>query len=407
MKPNNLYITIKEKSQVVPIKAWVQGVELEDEAKQQLINVASLPFVYKHVSVMPDVHAGMGATIGSVVATAGAVVPSVTGVDLGCGLIAVKTSLTANDLPENLLGIRTAIEELVPHGRSDEGGVNDKGAHKEPQEAKSTFEALNILVDKHSYLKRPAERARYQLGTLGTGNHFIELCLDESDSVWIMIHSGSRGIGNSIGTLFINKAKELMSKMYISLPDKDLAYLPESTKEYEEYLEAVGWAQEFALTNRKIMLELTIKALQKEIKKPFVLLEEAVNCHHNYVNKENHFGKNVLVTRKGALNAHKGVLGVIPGSMGAKSFIVRGKGNTDSFCSCSHGAGRKMSRTKARATFSIDDHIKATLGIECRKDAEVLDETPMAYKDIDAVMKAQEDLVEIIHTLRQVVCIKG
>jgi tRNA-splicing ligase RtcB len=267
---------------------------------------------------------------------------------------------------------------------------------------------LLSIVEKHEKLRRASNRAPNHLGTLGTGNHFIEICLDEADNVWVMLHSGSRGIGNAIGSYFIERAKEHMRRWFINLPDADLAYLPEGTNDFDDYVEAVGWAQDFAMANRQIMLRATIqavyRALGREAAEPEI---EAVNCHHNYVTRENHFGHNVLVTRKGAVRAREGDLGVIPGSMGARSFIVRGKGNPESFHSCSHGAGRKMSRAAAKKTFTLADHETATAGVECRKDEGVIDETPGAYKDIDAVMAAQSDLVDVVHTLRQVVCVKG
>lgn len=396
-----------------PIKAWIDGVELEDAARQQLLNVASLPFVTPHVSIMPDVHWGMGATVGSVIPTEKDIIPAAVGVDIGCGMIAAKTELFAKDLPDNLFGIRSAIESAVPHGRTDEGGPNDKGRHPEwlPRIVSDAFselrEPLGKIIDKHPKITKAANGAHGHMGTLGTGNHFIELCLDENNQVWIMLHSGSRGIGNAIGTYFINKAKEEMQRWHINLPDADLAYLPEGSQYFSDYIEALHWAQKFARTNRQTMMQLVIEAIQKELGRVFDANVLAVNCHHNYVEKERHFGKDIWLTRKGAVSAKEGELGIIPGSMGAKSFIVRGKGNRESFCSCSHGAGRRMSRTQAKKIYTVADHVKATEGVECRKDAEVVDETPMAYKSIDAVMAAQADLVDIVHTLKQVVCVKG
>jgi len=401
-----------------PIKAWVKGVPVEEGAILQLRDIARLPFIYSHVAVMPDVHVGRGATIGSVVATQGAIIPAAVGVDIGCGMAAHRTSLTANDLPDNLSELRSLIELAVPHGRTDNGGVNDRGAwgtevaHSDGDtdirlEANQLAFELGKLVDKHPKLNRAASRAWNHCGTLGTGNHFVEVCLDESDRVWVMLHSGSRGIGNAVGSYFIEKAKGEMVKQGISLPDHDLSYLKEGSELYEDYTTAVIWAQRFAKLNRSIMMRASLSALSLFMKRPLDTDLEAVNCHHNYVSIETHYGDKVIVTRKGAVNAEEGTLGIIPGSMGAKSFIVRGKGNPESFCSCSHGAGRVMSRTAARKTFTMEDHLRDTAGIECRKDNEVLDETPKAYKDIDAVMKAQEDLVEIVHTLRQVVCVKG
>jgi len=394
----------------VPVKAWVRGVPIEDAARFQLRNIASLPFIFKHVAVMPDVHWGKGSTVGSIIATKGAVIPAAVGVDIGCGMVAARLTLTASDLPDNLASIRSTIEATIPHGRTDNGGTNDKGAWRSDDIQKLNYNGyseLKRITDKHPKLERAAQRAPNHLGTLGTGNHFIEICLDEENRVWVMLHSGSRGIGNAIGSYFINRAKEHMRHWFVSLPDADLAYLPEKTQDFDDYIEAVGWAQDFAFANRRIMLAGTLVALAKVIGLDIMYDCEAINCHHNYVIYEKHFGQNVLVTRKGAVRAREGDLGIIPGSMGARSFIVRGKGNRDSFQSCSHGAGRKMSRNAAKNLFTLADHEAATVGVECRKDAEVIDETPGAYKDIDAVMAAQTDLVDIVHTLKQVVCVKG
>jgi tRNA-splicing ligase RtcB (3'-phosphate/5'-hydroxy nucleic acid ligase) len=397
----------------VPIKAWTKGVPVEEQAVAQLRNVASLPFVFKHVAAMPDVHWGMGATVGSVIATKGAIVPAAVGVDIGCGMVATRLDLTANDLPDNLSDTRSAIEAAVPHGRTDNGGAMDRGAWGEPPDCfRAIFDSdlgpsLRRIVEKHPKLTRASARARHHIGTLGTGNHFIEVCLDEADRVWIMLHSGSRGIGNAIGSYFIERAKADMRRWFINLPDQDLAYLPEGSESFADYIEAVEWAQNFARENRKAMLAAVIDAVSGALGRPLLGFEEAVNCHHNYVARENHFGQNVLVTRKGAVRAREGDLGIIPGSMGVQSYIVRGKGNPESFMSCSHGAGRAMSRTAARKAITLDDHIAATAGVECRKDAEVIDESPGAYKAIDAVMAAQSDLVQVVHTLKQVVCVKG
>ena len=390
-----------------PIKCWTDGVELEDAARQQLLNVASLPFIHKHVAVMPDVHWGMGATVGSVIATKAAIVPAAVGVDIGCGMMAVQLALRASDLPDSLVAMRSAIEAAVPHGRTDNGGPNDVGAWREPIGLGALDGGLRALVERHPKLARAAGRAAHHLATLGTGNHFIEVCLDEADNVWVMLHSGSRGIGNAIGSYFIDRARKHMERWFITLPDVDLAYLPESCEDFDEYVSAVGWAQTFALTNREAMMAAVLDAVGGALARPLNVRLQAVNCHHNYVQKENHFGANVWLTRKGAVSARSGQLGIIPGSMGARSYIVRGKGNAESFQSCSHGAGRRMSRGEARRHFTLDDHARATAGVECRKDVDVLDETPGAYKDIDAVMAAQADLVEIVHTLRQVVCVKG
>ena len=414
----------------VPIKAWTRGVPLEDAARDQLLNVAQLPFIYKWVAAMPDVHWGIGATVGSVIPTRGAIIPAAVGVDIGCGMMAVQTTLGASHLPDNLHGLREVIERAVPVGRTDQGGKNDRGAwrhapaHHEDVWAKLDAD-YNEIVAKYPKLAHP-QRINH-LGTLGTGNHFIEVCLDESDRVWFMLHSGSRGVGNRFGTFFIELARQDMRKWMINLPDQDLAYLPQGTEHFDDYVKAVHWAQDYALWNRQLMMQNIIETVQASgLVPPFETgvetegetpsgqpagrqsnVEAIVSCHHNYVAWEQHYGENVLVTRKGALRAREGDMGIIPGSMGARSYIVRGKGNPESFMSCSHGAGRAMSRSEAKRRFTVADHIQATKGVECRKDADVIDETPMAYKSIDAVMEAQKDLVDIVHTLRQVVCVKG
>ncbi|MDF2445358.1 MAG: rtcB [Moraxellaceae bacterium] len=393
-----------------PIKMWTSGVPVEAEARAQLANIAQLPFVFRHVAVMPDVHLGKGATVGSVIPTKGAIIPAAVGVDIGCGMIAALTSLTAKDLPDNLQGLRAAIERAVPHGRSVGRGKRDEGSWSNPPaEALAAWSTLadgfRAITEKHPRLKNTNNVQH--LGTLGTGNHFIEICLDEADRVWFMLHSGSRGVGNAIGTHFIELAKADMRRHFINLPDQDLAYLPEGTQHFEDYWQAVDWAQRFAMKNREVMMGAVVRAVGAALGKPFSATQEGVNCHHNYVSRERHFGEDVLVTRKGAVSAKEGELGIIPGSMGARSYIVRGKGNPESFCSCSHGAGRVMSRTKAKAQFTLEDHRRMTAHVECRKDAAVIDETPAAYKDIEAVIAAQADLVEVVHTLRQVVCVKG
>eukprot|EP01089_Gocevia_fonbrunei_P002787 TRINITY_DN12683_c0_g1_i1.p1 TRINITY_DN12683_c0_g1~~TRINITY_DN12683_c0_g1_i1.p1 ORF type:complete len:334 (+),score=64.30 TRINITY_DN12683_c0_g1_i1:163-1164(+) len=333
-------------------------------------------------------------------------------------MIASKTSLTANDLPHNLKNLRFAIEEAVPHGRTDGGGRNDVGAWSNtPNSAikiwnKYLNNDFDKIVDKHPQIGKG--NLINHLGTLGTGNHFIEICLDQSDFVWIMLHSGSRGVGNRIGTYFIDLAQKDMKKHKLHLPsDTSLSYLREGTQYFDDYVLAVEWAQDFARWNREIMLNNVIDSIQQYGKKHHKEISnfsygiEAVNCHHNYVSYEKHFGENVYVTRKGAVSAKKGQLGIIPGSMGVKSYIVRGLGLKDSFESCSHGAGRIYSRTAAKKKFSLKDHEIATKGVECKKDSSVIDETPGAYKDIDAVIKAQSDLVEVVHTLKQILCVKG
>ena len=409
MKTGN-YDVLQEGNSV-PVKMWTQGVPVEEEAKKQLLNAANLPFIYKWMAAMPDVHLGKGATIGSVIPTKGAIIPAAVGVDIGCGMIAVKTSLVASDLPDNLAPLRAAIERAVPHGRSVGRGRRDEGSWENPPpEADAAWSLLvddfKIITDKYPRLKNTNNHKH--LGTLGTGNHFIEVCLDETQQVWFMLHSGSRGVGNAIGEHFIALAKKDMERWFINLPDKDLAYFAEGTEHFDDYFFAVEWAQRFAKQNRELMMQNVIKAVRSLIHKPFTADMLAVNCHHNYVAREKHFGaNNVLVTRKGAVSARKNELGIIPGSMGACSFIVRGLGNEESFYSCSHGAGRSMSRNEAKRRFTMEDHAKATEGVECRKDADVVDETPAAYKPIEAVMHAQRDLVEVVHTLKQVVCVKG
>jgi len=392
----------------IPVKVWTD--QIDANAVLQLENMSTLPFIHKHIAVMPDVHWGMGATIGSVIPSKGAIVPAAVGVDLGCGMRAVQTSLTANDLPDNLHQIRCDIEAAVPHGRSDNGGKNDVGGFSEFNPHMNQWlnlaDRYSAIIDKHP--KAKAYNTWEHLGTLGGGNHFIEICLDESDKVWVMLHSGSRGVGNKIGSYFIKKAKEEMARYFIGdyLPDKDLSYLVEHTELFNDYCAAVMWAQDYALENRFAMMGEVLNVLHKHFGK-FSLEEEVIDCHHNYVARENHYGSNVLITRKGAIRAREGDLGIIPGSMGAKSFIVRGKGNKESFCSCSHGAGRVLGRKQAIKKYIVADLEKQTKGIECPKDITRLDEIPSAYKNIDVVMKNQEDLVDIVHTLHQVINVKG
>ena len=387
----------------VPVKIYTD--EVEAAAMQQLYNMTQLPFIHSHLAVMPDVHMGKGATVGSVIPTKGAIIPAAVGVDIGCGMNAVRLSIKANDLPDNLRAIRSAIEEAIPVGYN---------MHKHDRARESTIRALSSGLDsilrKHkkiySMQKRPYQAWIRQIGTLGGGNHFIELCLDENQDVWIMLHSGSRGIGNVIGQYFIALAKKDMGQHIVNLPDKDLAYFTQGARHFTDYVEAVEWGQDYAMANRREMMHFIIEALRKKLRK-FGITKEAINCHHNYVSREFHFGEDVFVTRKGAISAREGELGIIPGSMGAKSFIVKGKGNPQSFCSCAHGAGRKMSRTAAKRQFSENDVSLQTEGVECRKDKGIIDEIPAAYKDIDQVMKHQSDLVDIVHTLKQIVCVKG
>lgn len=391
-----------------PIKAWTNGVPVEDAARQQLVNLASLPFIHQHIAVMPDVHYGIGATVGSVIPTKGAIIPAAVGVDIGCGMAAMRTSLTANELPDSLATIRSDIERAVPHGGVGPGAGWKGKAGGIPNSIMARWRSLEdrfkaICAREPRFEK---ENSLIHLGSLGSGNHFIEVCLDEEQRVWAMLHSGSRGIGNAIGRYYIETAREMLVRRNLHIPDKDLAWLAEGEPQFNAYVETMHWAQDFASENRKVMMERVLQVLRKTLP-GFTTDKEAVNCHHNYVARETHFDANVWVTRKGAVRAREGDLGIVPGSMGARSYIVRGKGNANSFHSCSHGAGRAMSRSEAKRRFTVADHEKATAGVECRKDAGVIDETPMAYKDIDAVMAAQSDLVEIVHTLRQVVCVKG
>lgn len=406
MKPETFEVIQPEHGR--PVKMWTRGVPVEEDAKRQLLRTAQMPFIFGHLAVMPDVHLGKGSTIGSVIPTLGAVIPAAVGVDIGCGMIATRTSLTAGDLPDHLHAWRAAIERAVPHGRTP--GKRDVGAWTDPPPSVNRAWAelapgFKRIADKYPKLANTNNHCH--LGTLGTGNHFVEICLDEADRVWFMLHSGSRGVGNAIGTHFIELAKRDMERFFVKLPDADLAYFPQETEHFADYVEAVGWAQEYARLNRALMMRHVVEAIRAVAGMPFEAETEAVNCHHNYVQRERHFGRDIWVTRKGAVSAQKGELGIVPGSMGARSYIVRGKGEEQSFCSCSHGAGRLMSRAEAKRRYGVQDQIRATAGVECRKDAAVIDEIPLAYKDIDAVMRAQADLVEIVHTLKQVVCVKG
>lgn len=389
--------------QRVPVKIWTDDVD--DRSKQQLNNIASLPFIHHHVAAMPDVHLGMGATIGSVIATHKAIIPAAVGVDIGCGMVACRLSITGNDIEEkSLKKVFDQISRDVPVGRAQ---------HKDDRalvDAAKPFEArLDAMTQKHpQLLKAFGKFSKWinQMGTLGGGNHFIEVCLDESNQVWIMLHSGSRGIGNALADYFIQLAREDMERWMIHLPDRDLAYFPEGTEHFDDYVEAVTWAQEYAYQNRQCMVDLVLAGLRRHLP-AFEVTSEVVNCHHNYVAQEHHYGANVWVTRKGAIRAREGDLGIIPGSMGARSYIVHGLGNPESFTSSAHGAGRRMSRTAAEKQFSESDLAKQTEGVICRKDKGVVDEIPGAYKDIDAVMENQKDLTETLHTLKQVVCVKG
>ena len=387
----------------VPVKVYTG--EVEATARQQLVNVSRLPIVHHHIAAMPDVHLGIGATVGSVIPTLRAIIPAAVGVDIGCGMIATRLSLTGNDFDERKLKkVFDQISRDVPVGF---GQHNDRDVRSDA--AKTFQKGLKRILEKHPGIqKRVGKHSRWthQLGTLGGGNHFIELCLDEANRAWVMLHSGSRGIGNAIGTYFIALAKGDAEKDQLQLPDRDLAYFPEGAAHFDDYVQAVGWAQDYARANRAEMMDLVIEALRRHLPS-FEITGEAVNCHHNYVEREFHYGEHVWLTRKGAIRAAKGELGIIPGSMGARSYIVRGKGSAASFDSCAHGAGRRMSRNAAQKKFSLEDLAAQTAGVICRKDKGVLDEIPGAYKDIEEVMANQSDLVEVLHTLKQVLCVKG
>jgi len=387
----------------VPVKIFTD--DLEPHARAQLANVAQLPVVFGHIAAMPDVHAGIGATVGSVIPTRRAIIPAAVGVDIGCGMNAVRLSLEAGQLPDSLARLRAAIERAVPVGFGEHGESDARRDACAPLRR-----GLESIVSRHPKIARMQREHEKkwvrQMGSLGGGNHFIEVCLDESEHLWVMLHSGSRGVGNCIGQYFIAQAREAMHKRDAHLPDRDLAWFDEGTALFDDYLAAVGWAQDYALANRREMMALILGVLRRELP-GFETTSEAINCHHNYVEREEHFGERVYVTRKGAISARDGELGIIPGSMGARSYIVRGKGNPESFRSCAHGAGRRMSRAEAKRRFSRADLEEQTRGVECRKDKGVLDEIPGAYKDIDRVMADQADLVEVVHTLKQVVCVKG
>jgi tRNA-splicing ligase RtcB len=387
----------------VPVKVYTK--DLDEKSRQQLVNVSRLPIVHHHVAAMPDVHLGIGATVGSVIPTLRAIIPAAVGVDIGCGMLAARLSLTANDIDESSLKkVFAQISRDVPVGFEQHEDRDTRD-----QAAKPFKRGLRAILDKHPGVeKRVGKKSSWvrQMGSLGGGNHFIELCLDESQRVWVMLHSGSRGIGNAIGTYFIALAKQDAERHQLQLPDRDLAYFPEGARHFDDYVQAVGWAQDYARANRAEMLDLVLEALRRHLP-AFEVTTEAVNCHHNYVERERHYGEDVWVTRKGAIRAREGELGIIPGSMGTRSYIVRGRGSAESFQSCAHGAGRRMSRNQAGKQFTVADLESQTAGVVCRKDRGVLDEIPGAYKDIDEVMANQADLVEVVHTLKQVLCVKG
>jgi tRNA-splicing ligase RtcB len=388
----------------VPVRVWTD--DIDSQTIDQLVNVSRLPCVHSHVAAMPDVHLGIGATVGSVIPTRGAIIPAAVGVDIGCGMNALRLSLNGSQLPDALRQVRLAIEQAVPVGFD---------MHKTDPVKRSTItplaRGLEAILAKHPAITKMQRQGPYetwirQLASLGGGNHFIELCLDESDQVWVMLHSGSRGIGNVIGRYFIRLAQQDMERHLHNLPHRDLAYFSEGAAHFDDYVAAVYWAQEYAMVNRREMMRRVLEVLKDRLP-PFEVTREAINCHHNYVQKERHYGAEVYVTRKGAIRAGEGELGIIPGSMGARSYIVRGRGNPESFCSCSHGAGRSLSRNAAKRRFTEQDLADQTAGVECRKDRGVVDEIPGAYKDIDVVMANQADLVEVVHTLKQVMCVKG
>ncbi|HEV2978665.1 MAG TPA: RtcB family protein [Casimicrobiaceae bacterium] len=394
------------------VRMWTQGVPVEEAAYQQIRNIASLPILGGPVAIMPDVHVGKGAAVGAVIPTRAAIIPAAVGVDIGCGMVAVRTTLKASDLPDSLAKLRAQIERDVPVGfnahrqplRLDDASSIGDRLQRRTAGLAQRYAALRIM---HRVGKYDPARVWCQLGTLGGGNHFIELSLDEEDSVWVMLHSGSRNVGNTIGEVAIATARRIAERERRHLPDRDLAWLSAGTVEFDEYVEGLNWAQDYAALNRDLMLDLVVRALQQFFRRELVVRDVAVNCHHNYASLEEHFGAMLWVTRKGAVSARSGQLGIIPGSMGTKSFIVRGKGNPAAYHSCSHGAGRKMSRSEAKRRFTRADLAEQTAGVECRKDAGVIDELPAAYKDVDAVLSAQRDLVDVVHSLKQVLCVKG
>lgn len=384
---------------------FVYTDDLDAATRDQLERVASLPIVHSHVAAMADAHLGKGATVGAVIPTREAIIPAAVGVDIGCGMTAVRLSLDAGRLPDNRRPLRQAIERVVPVGLA---------SHDPSKAPVGAAEALRPdferIVSAHPAVAESggARERRWveQLGTLGGGNHFIELCLDEADRLWLMLHSGSRGVGNAIGRYFIERARDDMRIHQRDLPDDDLAYLREGTRWFDDYVHAVEWAQQYARTNRRVMTDRILAALRRQLP-AFAVTQEVIDCHHNYVARETHDGLDLWITRKGAIRARVGELGIIPGSMGARSYIVRGKGEPASFASSAHGAGRRMSRAQAKKRIGLTELREQTQHVECRKDRNVLDESPGAYKDIDTVMTNQTDLVETVHELRQIVCVKG
>lgn len=400
-------VLFNKELQKVPAKIWSDIHTVESQALDQLKNIASMPFVFKHVAAMPDVHLGKGATVGSVIATKGAVIPAAVGVDIGCGMMALRLPDENAEKAQELAGkIRHSIERSVPVGPNGNKSISASASRWDGWERWKHLWAVNGHYKGSNKL---CQTAMAQLGSLGGGNHFIELCTDTEGKVWVMLHSGSRNIGKSLAEMHMHGAKDVMKRMFIHLPDPDLAYFAEGTPEYRAYIHDLMWAQDYAAANREEMMSRILKDLSHALGYAGAPLKTdmAVNCHHNYAAMENHYGENVLVTRKGAVRARQGDLGIIPGSMGTRSYIVEGLGNPESFCSCSHGAGRRMSRSQARKTFTLEDLAAQTQGVDCRKDDGVLDEIPGAYKDIDEVMENQSDLVTVKAQLKQFMCIKG
>jgi tRNA-splicing ligase RtcB len=407
VKQNELY------GQMLGGKAqfWTGDMEVEQAALDQIRNISTLPILAGHIAIMPDVHMGMGATVGSVIPLKGAVIPSAVGVDISCGMAAVQTTLKASDLPDNLSVIRAQIERDIPVGfnchhkvlKTNGKGLEGMRIQRVRDELLSRFPSLRIMKKIGRFDEK---RMEHQIGTLGGGNHFLELCLDTEQNVWVMLHSGSRNVGKTIGEAATEFARAEVHKLGFGLPDKDLGWLAEGTEPFDEYVEGMSWCGEYARLSRDTMMLLFLEALKRHLK-PFSLVGGAVNVHHNYLNRETHGGESLWITRKGAVSAQKGQMGIIPGAMGKKSFIVCGKGHEAAYCSCSHGAGRRLSRTKAKKEFTLDDLAAQTEGVECRKDAGVLDEIPGAYKDIEKVMQAQSELVEVKAELRAILCVKG
>lgn len=398
-----------------PLKIWASDLDLT--TRIQALETARMPFIHKHVALMPDAHLGKGSTVGSVIATKGAIIPAAVGGDIGCGMQAEQLGLCADDLGGDkfLARLRDSIESKIPVGQvansstcdAADAFMNSGTAH---WKRVGENNASKPLADQYRLRKEHEKlqhKARLQFGSLGGGNHFIELCLDQNDSIWLVLHSGSRGIGNHLASRHIDRAKGLMRQYFIETPNPDLAYLVQKTPEFDAYLDDLLWCQQYAMENRSEMMRRFETCLTSALGGRSLDVQRRVHCHHNYTRLENHFGANIYVTRKGAVSAREGEWGIIPGSMGTRTYIVQGKGNPESFMSCAHGAGRRMSRNQARREFTLDDLIRQTAGVECRKDDALLDEIPGAYKDVDQVMADQADLVDVRYTLRAVLCVKG